>query len=117
MSDVKIISHVARFKNASDAAWDMALGHMAIDIVRLSALQVPHDTGRLQSSKQQGRERQGRQVIRYRTEYAHATHENVRGVKFKKGRKDHYLSDPGDQISKNFTSYMNEAMNMIRSNM
>ena len=117
MSKVVVTKKSLSFNNASDAAWDMALGHMGIDILRLSQMQVPHKTGRLESSKTLRQLGKKRWEIRYRTNYAETTHENRRGVRFHKGRKDHYLSDPGNQVAQNKNTYYDEAMGFIKGQM
>lgn len=80
----------------------LTLRAMANDIVRLSKMQVPIDTGRLQSS---GHYTGGGKsyTISYATPYARRWH--FEDANFQRGRKSHYLSDPAELIGRGAAAY------------
>lgn len=83
---------------------DLALNNAAVDIIRISKTEVPHDTGNLQSSGyftknglmqyEVGYNRSGQAPYARRWEF-----ETPPGG-FNKGRKSHYLSDPVKLITR-----------------
>lgn len=76
-----------------------ALGLMADTLLTLSAKEVPHDEGTLQSSGHT--EKHGNEYwVVYNTKYASYQHEGIRAdgthaiLHYQKGRKKKYLQDP-----------------------
>jgi len=71
---------------------EKALNEIALEILRLSAFEVPHDKGLLQASG--NKEPKGEEVIvGYNKVYAARLHEHPE-YNFQKGRKGKYLEDP-----------------------
>lgn len=71
-----------------------ALREVAMEILRLSEKEVPHDQGLLQSSGGQiDGPGKNHVIVGYNKTYAARLHENP-GYHFQKGRKGKYLEDP-----------------------
>ena len=90
-----------------------ALQEMGDELLRLSAFEVPHDIGVLQStgvSKAQGED----WIVAYNTPYAARLHEHPE-YRFQKGRKGKYLEDPlKHNLSKWLRLYNEELGRMFR---
>ena len=79
-----------------------ALREMGDELLRLSAKEVPHDTGALQAtgtSQQSGQDWE----VGYHTPYAARLHEHPE-YRFQKGRKGKYLEDP---LKHNLSRWLN----------
>lgn len=66
---------------------------VALELLRLSQFEVPHDTGLLQNSGHTEREGENGVRVGYNKVYAHRLHEHPE-YRFQKGRKGKYLEDP-----------------------
>jgi hypothetical protein len=102
-------SKVAAFVGKNDAAMDMALAHMAIDLERASKMQVPHDKGGLQNSGSVRRMGFLDHRVEFNRPYARRWEYETPRNGFKKGRKSRYLRDPGELISSKAKTYYREA--------
>lgn len=92
------------FKNATRKA----IQDIANEALRLSQMEVPHDTGFLQSTghkEDTGTDETPEAIVGYNTVYAARLHENPQ-YHFKNGRKGKYLEDP---IKKNLSVFQNYA--------
>lgn len=69
-----------------------ALDQIALEILRLSTFEVPHDLGMLQASGTK-EARGDTMLVGYNKVYAARLHENPQ-FQFQKGRKGKYLEDP-----------------------
>jgi len=69
-----------------------AVGEAGDELLRLSALEVPHDTGHLQGTGKVSKKKL-EAAISYNTPYAVRLHEHPE-FKFQKGRKAKYLESP-----------------------
>lgn len=80
------------------------------EVMRLSTLEVPHDTGMLQTSL--GKEPEGDDtiIVGYNKVYAARLHEHPE-YKFKKGRKGKFLIDPIMHNLRLFKRFMDDALN------
>lgn len=100
---IKVSSHASVFISKNQQVMDKALNNVAINIVRLSKAQVPHDTGNLQNSNLLKRIKLCHFEVSYNESgiapYARRWEfeSPPGGGGFKKGRKSHYLSDPAEQ--------------------
>lgn len=74
-----------------------AVGHanmdVALEVLRLTQFEVPHDEGTLQNSGTAEELPNGDVVVGYHTKYAARLHEHPE-YRFQKGRKGKYLDDP-----------------------
>lgn len=90
-----------------------ALGDMADELLRLSQMEVPHDTGQLQNSGHT--EASGEDyLVGYNKVYAMRLHEHPE-YRFQKGRKGKYLEDPlkhNTEILKQY--YVNKIKEVLR---
>ena len=66
---------------------------VALEVLRLSQFEVPHDEGTLQNSGTAESIPGGDVVVGYHTRYAARLHEHPE-YRFQKGRKGKYLEDP-----------------------
>jgi hypothetical protein len=110
-----------RFKNnfpdymkASAAVSDRAIGEMAVDIERLSKMQVPHDTGELQRSITHRRKGDRHFIVEADKVYAARWEFTNPKSGFKKGRKSRYMRDPLDTIGSKSADYLRRALNEVR---
>jgi len=93
---------IKRLTKLVDAESLKALDQIALEILRLSTFEVPHDTGLLQMSG--SKETRGDEVVvGYNKVYASRLHENPQ-FRFQKGRKGKYLEDP---IKNNLSIFRN----------
>ena len=69
-----------------------AVGKAGDELLRLSSLEVPHDTGALQASGNVSKD-ELEATVSYDTPYAVRLHEHPE-YRFQKGRKGKYLEDP-----------------------
>lgn len=109
MSASTFTSKMAHFLGKSDATMDRAFGAMAIDIDRLSKMQVPHDKGGLQNSGEVKRLGLKKFQVAYNKPYARRWEFETPRNGFKKGRKSRYLRDPAELIIKRAHQYIKEA--------
>ncbi len=72
---------------------DKAVNVVADEILRLSAFEVPHDTGLLQNSGHVESRHDATAIVGYNKVYAARLHEHPE-YRFQKGRKGKYLEDP-----------------------
>lgn len=86
---------------------------VALEILRLSQFQVPHDTGLLQNSGTTQPEDDGSTVVGYNKVYAARLHEHPE-YRFQKGRKGKYLEDPIKQNLSVFKRFMQDALKITR---
>lgn len=107
---VKIINNIQKFGESAYRSIDRALNRMAIDVERLSKMQVPHDKGQLKASGRH--ERAGFLLYRIIYNKVYALYQELGGdgkrvVKrySKPGKKKFYLRDPGNLIASKATSY------------
>ena len=103
---VTIKDNFPQYLVRSIAQSQVAVRNMANDVVRLSKMQVPLDTGRLQST---GRYTGGgnHYIVSYSTPYARRWH--FENANFKHGRKTHYLSDPAKMVGTVAATYFRAA--------
>lgn len=93
------------FKNATRKA----IQDIANEVLRLSQMEVPHDTGFLQSTghkEDTGTDEEPEAIVGYNTVYAARLHENPQ-YNFQGGRKGKYLEDPIKNNLSVFQHYMN----------
>lgn len=84
--------NILGFERAYKAGVPKALMDVAMEVLRLSQFEVPHDVGTLQNSGVV--ETVGEDVVLgYHTPYAARLHEHPE-YRFQKGRKGKYLEDP-----------------------
>ena len=97
---------------AMTQAVSKAVGEAGDELLRLSALEVPHDTGELQNS---GKVDKGdlEASVSYNTPYAVRMHEHPE-YKFQKGRKGKYLEDP---LKNNISKFRNIINNEIKESL
>lgn len=100
MNKVKITDNSSKFVIGNETVLDRVFANTAIDIIRLSKMQVPHLTGALQSSGKIVRKGIMSYEVFYNTPYALRWEYETPPGGFKKGRKSRYLRDP----AKHFTS-------------
>lgn len=84
---------------------------VALELLRLSQFEVPHDTGLLQNSGHTERKDDG-VLVGYNKVYAHRLHEHPE-YKFQKGRKGKYLEDPMKNNLHVFERYFREGLEEI----
>lgn len=99
MGKVTITDNSGRFIDANAQAIDRVLGVAAIDIERLSKMQVPHDTGRLQNTGYHNKLDLMKYRISYNTPYARRWEFETPPGGFKQGRKSRYLRDPAELVA------------------
>lgn len=83
-----------------------ALSDIGNEVLRLSASEVPHDTGTLQGTGHVEEDGDG-YLVGYNTRYAARLHEHP-DYHFQKGRKGKYLEDP---IKNNMPTFLKYATN------
>src|SRR5438128_12456902 len=105
----RFTSRMAEFIGKSDAAMDMALATMAVDIERMSKMQVPHDTGALQNSGSIRRKGLKKYSVEYNKPYARRWEYETPRHGFKQGRKSRYLRDPAEMVASRATDYFKRA--------
>lgn len=88
-----------------------ALNVVADELLRLSQLEVPFDSGHLLQS---GNTEPGNEeyLVGYNTPYAAKMHENPQ-FRFKNGRKGKYLEDPMKKNLSVFRNYFNDEMGKV----
>ena len=89
-----------------------ALDKIALEILRLSSFEVPHDTGMLQASGTKEKVRD-EVLVGYNKVYAARLHENPQ-YNFQKGRKGKYLEDPIKNNLKVFLEFYKKALSEIK---
>lgn len=99
-----------QFIQAVDRVLDETIANMAIDIERLSKMQVPVKTGLLRSSGHIQKLGDKKYRVIYNKEYALVRHEQKARKYTTPGTKFHYLIDPGTQIAKKGLQYFKEAI-------
>lgn len=107
------------FMLKAEQSADLVLNRMAIDIERLSKMQVPKDKGRLQSSGRHKRTGKLKYEVSYNTVYARFQHEGGDGRRTVKnyttpGTKKEFLRDPGQTVVGRAMSYIKAEMGRIK---
>ena len=87
-----------------------AVGEAGDELLRLSTMEVPHDTGTLQNSGNVAKKKL-EAVISYNTPYAVRVHEHPE-YRFQKGRKGKYLEDP---LKNNVSKFKSIISNRIKA--
>lgn len=107
-----------QFKAKNVLAFDKAIFTMALNIERLSKMQVPHDKGTLQRSGRTVRVGPMQAEIWYGkappVDVPYARRWEYENANFKEGRKSRYLRDPADLIVSAKDRYFKEAADSIR---
>jgi hypothetical protein len=116
---VKFVSKVPQFLLENTNAVELALARMATDIERLASMQVPHDTGHLQSSIRPRKVAEGHFVVevgKYPSfvPYARRWEFETPPGGFKKGRKSRYLRDSAENVVRRAETYFRNALGGIR---
>ncbi len=92
MNSKGVLLEIDNFVKAADRHSKTGLMDVALEVMRLSQFEVPHDEGTLQNSGAV-EEIRGTIVAGYHTAYAARLHEHPE-YRFQKGRKGKYLEDP-----------------------
>lgn len=92
VKDDQVQLNLKNLSKALDRGVPKALLDVGYEILRLSQMEVPHDTGNLQNSGTV-EEVNGNVIVGYHTPYAARMHEHPE-YHFQKGRKGKYLEDP-----------------------
>lgn len=115
---VEIKDKVPQFKTKNFLALDKAIFTMALNIERLSKMQVPHRKGTLQNTGNTKREGPLRAVIEYGkappADAPYARRWEFEQANFREGRKSRYLRDPAELITKDAQDYFKQAFDSIR---
>lgn len=106
--NVTVIDRFPQYRAKSLAASQVSMRRMAADIMRLSKVQVPYDTGRLSKSQELRQNGTNSWTISYRTPYARRWH--FERARFQHGRKNRYLSDPTITVGRSATTYFQGAL-------
>jgi D-Tyr-tRNAtyr deacylase len=94
----------SRLKEDAATRTKKAVHDVATELLRLSQLEVPHDTGQLQNSGHLDPDQPADDIIvGYNKVYAAKTHEHPE-YHFQNGRKGKYLEDP---LKMNLAIFMN----------
>jgi hypothetical protein len=101
---VRVVDRLRDFANSNGDAMDRALNRMAIDIERLSKMQVPVDKGHLRASGLHRRVSKLKYVVEYNKEYARYQEFGGDGRRVVRrysqpGKKKFFLRDPGKTIA------------------
>lgn len=92
VKDDQVQMNLKNLTQALERGVPKALMDVGYEILRLSQMEVPHDTGNLQNSGTVETV-SGNVVVGYHTPYAARLHEHPE-YRFQKGRKGKYLEDP-----------------------
>lgn len=92
VDDHQVMTNLAALQMTIDNSIPKQLFDVALEGLRLSQLEVPHDEGTLQNSGTV-EEVNGEVVLGYHMKYAARLHEHPE-YRFQKGRKGKYLEDP-----------------------
>lgn len=114
MGKVTIVDKSDQFIAANRTMLDREFGIAAAEIERLSKMQVPQDTGRLQSTGYHERVAEMKFRIRYNTPYARRWHFETPPGGFQHGRKSHYLSDPAQTVARTLIDKLKSVLGDIR---
>lgn len=88
-----VIANIPKLEKAISKGADRGNLEAALEIMRLSQIDVPHEEGTLQNSGTVESMPNGDTVLGYHTPYAAKLHEHPE-FNFKKGRKGKYIEDP-----------------------
>lgn len=113
MGKVTLIDKSPQFIRENEAVIDREFGIAAIDIERLSKMQVPQETSRLQNTGYHERVGPMKYRLNYNTPYARRWHFETPPNGFKNGRKSHYLSDPATTIKDQLIGRLQAALGGI----
>lgn len=97
---------IKRFDMAVKKATQSGCEAVGGEILRLSAFEVPHDTGMLQNTGVVEPDREGA-IVGYNKIYAARLHEHPE-YNFQKGRKGKYLEDPIKHNLSTFRSFLSD---------
>jgi len=104
MARSRVKSIVPAYVRGVEMVFDLVLNNTAVDIIRLSKEQVPHDTGILESSGNYRRKGIMKYEVAYnesgKAPYARRWEFETPKHGFKKGRKSRYLRDPAHQFAR-----------------
>lgn len=114
MGKVTVTDNSGKFIDENAKAIDRVLGVAAIDIERLSKMQVPHDTGRLQSSGHHSKIGLMKYHISYNTPYARRWEFETPPNGFREGRKSRYLRDPAELVASQLKDRLRVELRNIR---
>lgn len=122
---VIILNKMPLFEKVSDELLDRSLANVAVDIVRRSKMDAPHDTGALSSSGKMirkglmdfiiafggGAEGGGGPDVPYALKWEYNTPPNG----FKQGKKSHYLGDAAEKYTtlEHFSSVVKQQMEKV----
>jgi hypothetical protein len=85
-----------------------AVEDVALEVLRLSQIEVPHDTGALQNSGHTEHFKEHDEIVGYNKVYAAKLHEHPE-YHFQAGRKGKYLEDPIKNNNMVFRNYFIKA--------
>jgi hypothetical protein len=88
---------------------DGAVADIALEVLRLSQREVPHDIGSLQSTGHTEKYAEFDHIVGYNKVYAAKLHEHPE-YRFQKGRKGKYLEDPIKNNISVFRTYFEKAI-------
>lgn len=113
MANAKIVNKLLEFAKENEGAMDRALNRMAVDIERLSKMQVPHDKGQLKASGYHKKEGRLHYTVGYNKVYARYQEFGGDGKRIvknysKPGKKKFYLKDPATMIAKRAVDYFKQ---------
>lgn len=110
----EMVEGIARVKAQLENNIRKPTTEVALEILRLSAYQVPHDTGLLQNSGHTEPLAGSRTavLVGYNKVYASRLHEHPE-YNFQKGRKGKYLEDPIKSNLRVFKSYIEKGLKEI----
>lgn len=91
------------------ASANKAVGEAGDELLRLSTMEVPHDTGFLQSTGKVSK-KDLQAAVSYNTPYAVRVHEHPE-FRFQRGRKAKYLEDPFKKNVSLFRSIISKRVN------
>ena len=119
MGRAKIIDNLLKFAQKNEGAMDRSLNRMAVDIERLSKVQVPHDKGQLKASGYHKREGRLKYTVGYNKVYARYQEfggDDKRVVRkySKPGKKKFFLRDPGRMISQRAVEYFKQEAKNVK---
>lgn len=93
LEDKMVMANIQNLNKAIDKGVPKAVLDSAMEVMRLSQFEVPHDEGTLQNSGTVEVMPSGNVVLGYHTPYAARLHEHPE-YRFQKGRKGKYITDP-----------------------
>jgi hypothetical protein len=103
---------ITKVKTTMDKGIIKPILDVALEILRLSTSQVPHDKGLLMGSGTVQKETDTQALVGYNKVYAARLHEHPE-YKFQKGRKGKYLEDPIKNNLSIFKKFIENGLNDI----